>query len=92
MKGKNIVVGISGGIAAYKAAELVRLLMKSEALTNVAMTTNAAQFVTPVTFEALSGNRLRLHMKGLQNPCDTSRRLTPRIRKHLHVGRILQSP
>ena len=58
MKGKNIVVGISGGIAAYKAAELVRLLMKSEALTNVAMTTNAAQFVTPVTFEALSGNRV----------------------------------
>jgi phosphopantothenoylcysteine decarboxylase/phosphopantothenate--cysteine ligase len=58
VKGKNIVVGISGGIAAYKAAELVRLLMKSEALTNVAMTTNAAQFVTPVTFEALSGNRV----------------------------------
>jgi len=58
VKGKNIVVGISGGIAAYKAAELVRLLMKSEALTHVAMTTNATQFVTPVTFEALSGNRV----------------------------------
>lgn len=58
MKGKNIVVGISGGIAAYKAAELVRLLMKSEALTQVAMTSNATQFVTPVTFEALSGNRV----------------------------------
>ena len=58
MKGKNIVVCISGGIAAYKAAELVQLLMKSEALTHVAMTTNATQFVTPVTFEALSGNRV----------------------------------
>ena len=58
MKGKNIVVGISGGIAAYKAAELVRLLMKSEALTYVAMTRNATQFVTPVTFQALSGNRV----------------------------------
>ena len=58
MKGKNIVVGISGGIAAYKAAELVRLLTKSEALTYVAMTRNATQFVTPVTFEALSGNRV----------------------------------
>lgn len=58
MKGKNIVVGVTGGIAAYKVAELVRLLMKADALTHVAMTKNATQFVTPNTFEALSGNRV----------------------------------
>ncbi len=58
MKGKNIVVGVTGGIAAYKAAELVRLLMKADTLTHVAMTKNATQFVTPNTFEALSGNRV----------------------------------
>jgi len=58
VKGKNIIVGVTGGIAAYKVAELVRLLMKAEALTHVAMTKNATQFVTPNTFEALSGNRV----------------------------------
>ncbi len=58
MKGKNIIVGVTGGIAAYKAAELVRLLMKADALTHVAMTKNATHFVTPNTFEALSGNRV----------------------------------
>ena len=58
MKGKNIVVGITGGIASYKAAELVRLLVKSDAIASVAMTENATRFVTPMTFEALSGNRV----------------------------------
>lgn len=57
MKGKNIVVGVTGGIAAYKTAELVRLLIKAEAMTQVAMTANAARFVTPTTFEALSGRK-----------------------------------
>ena len=58
MKGKKIIVGVSGGIAAYKAAELVRLLVKADTRTFVAMTSNAARFVTPLTFEALSGNRV----------------------------------
>jgi len=58
MKGKKIIVGVSGGIAAYKAAELVRLLVKADARTFVTMTSNAARFVTPLTFEALSGNRV----------------------------------
>jgi phosphopantothenoylcysteine decarboxylase/phosphopantothenate--cysteine ligase len=58
MKGKKIIVGVSGGIAVYKAAELVRLLVKAEAHTSVAMTPNATRFVTPLTFETLSGNQV----------------------------------
>jgi phosphopantothenoylcysteine decarboxylase/phosphopantothenate--cysteine ligase len=58
MKGKKVIVGVSGGIAVYKAAELVRLLVKADAHTSVAMTSNATRFVTPLTFEALSGNRV----------------------------------
>ncbi len=58
MKGKQIVVGVSGGIAAYKAAELVRLLVREEAVVRVAMTANATRFIAPLTFAALSGNRV----------------------------------
>jgi phosphopantothenoylcysteine decarboxylase/phosphopantothenate--cysteine ligase len=58
MKGKRVVVGVTGGIAAYKSAELVRLLVKAGAYTNVAMTANATRFITPLTFEALSGNHV----------------------------------
>ena len=58
MKDKKIIVGVTGGIAAYKTAELVRLLVKADAITRVAMTKNATRFVTPLTFEALSGNRV----------------------------------
>ncbi len=56
LTGKRIVLGVTGGIAAYKAAELVRLLIKQGALVQVAMTEAATHFVTPVTFQALSGN------------------------------------
>jgi len=62
MKDKKIIVGVTGGIAAYKAAELVRILVKAGAVTRVAMTANAAEFVSPLTFEALSGNRVVLEM------------------------------
>jgi phosphopantothenoylcysteine decarboxylase / phosphopantothenate---cysteine ligase len=58
IKGKRIVLGVTGGIAAYKAAELVRLLVKEGASVRVAMTRNATEFVGPLTFEALSGNRV----------------------------------
>jgi phosphopantothenoylcysteine decarboxylase/phosphopantothenate--cysteine ligase len=64
VKGKKIIVGISGGIAAYKAAELVRLLTKADVYTRVAMTKNATRFVAPLTFEALSGNRVIWDMFG----------------------------
>ena len=55
LKGKRIVLGVTGGIAAYKAAELVRLLGKQGADVQVAMTEGATHFVTATTFQALSG-------------------------------------
>lgn len=54
-KNKSIVLGITGGIAAYKAAELVRLLVKANIDVQVVMTEAACQFITPVTMQALSG-------------------------------------
>jgi len=55
LKGKNIIVGISGGIAAYKTCELVRKLVNESAEVTVFMTKNACEFVTPLTFQTLSG-------------------------------------
>jgi phosphopantothenoylcysteine decarboxylase/phosphopantothenate--cysteine ligase len=53
---KHILLGVSGGIAAYKAAELVRLLRKQHCEVQVVMTESAMQFISPLTFQALSGN------------------------------------
>ena len=55
LSGKRIALGVTGGVAAYKAAELVRLLIKQGATVRVAMTEAATRFVTPVTFQTLSG-------------------------------------
>ena len=55
IKNKSLVLGITGGIAAYKAAELVRLLVKANIDVQVVMTQAACQFITPVTMQALSG-------------------------------------
>lgn len=55
MKGKHIVLGISGGIAAYKAAMLLRLLVKKGAEVQVVITPNGKEFITPATLAALSG-------------------------------------
>jgi phosphopantothenoylcysteine decarboxylase/phosphopantothenate--cysteine ligase len=56
LKDKMIVLGVSGGIAAYKAAELVRLLVTREAQVRVMMTRNACEFITPLTLQTLSAN------------------------------------
>jgi phosphopantothenoylcysteine decarboxylase/phosphopantothenate--cysteine ligase len=56
LKGKNIILGITGGIAAYKCAVLVRELRKKEANVKVVMTPLAKQFITPLTMATLSGN------------------------------------
>jgi phosphopantothenoylcysteine decarboxylase / phosphopantothenate---cysteine ligase len=53
---KKIVLGVTGGIAAYKAAELVRQLVRARARVHVVMTRSAREFVTPLTFQTLSGN------------------------------------
>ena len=55
LKNKHIVLGMTGGIAAYKAAELCRALIKAGATVQVVMTDAATQFMTPVTMQALSG-------------------------------------
>jgi phosphopantothenoylcysteine decarboxylase/phosphopantothenate--cysteine ligase len=55
LAGKHIVLGLSGGIACYKAAELCRALIKEGATVQVVMTEAAEQFITPVTMQALSG-------------------------------------
>jgi phosphopantothenoylcysteine decarboxylase/phosphopantothenate--cysteine ligase len=56
LKGREIVLGVTGGIAAYKAAEFVRLLVKEGANVHVVMTRHAQEFITPLTFQTLSGN------------------------------------
>jgi phosphopantothenoylcysteine decarboxylase/phosphopantothenate--cysteine ligase len=56
MKDKKIILGVCGGIAAYKAAELVRLYVKAGARVFVVMTASACEFVSPLTFQTLSGN------------------------------------
>ncbi|MBZ4201232.1 MAG: bifunctional phosphopantothenoylcysteine decarboxylase/phosphopantothenate--cysteine ligase CoaBC, partial [Methylotenera sp.] len=61
-KAKSIVLGITGGIAAYKAAELVRLLVKANIDVQVVMTQAACQFITPVTMQALSGKPVYIDM------------------------------
>ncbi|RLA02217.1 MAG: bifunctional phosphopantothenoylcysteine decarboxylase/phosphopantothenate--cysteine ligase CoaBC [Gammaproteobacteria bacterium] len=55
LSGKRVLLGVTGGIAAYKSAELVRLLRKQGAEVRVVMTVAAREFVTPLTFQALSG-------------------------------------
>ncbi len=59
---KHIVLGISGGIAAYKAAELSRLLMKRGISVQVVMTAAAQQFITPITMQALTGRPVATDM------------------------------
>lgn len=56
LAGKTVILGVTGGIAVYKAVELLRLLTKAGAVVHVIMTKAAAEFVTPLTFQTLSGN------------------------------------
>ena len=56
LENKRIVVGITGGIAAYKTIELIRLLRKAQAQVRVVLTPAAAEFITPLTLQAISGN------------------------------------
>jgi len=58
LRGKRVVLGVCGGIAAYKAAELTRELIREGAEVRLVMTQNATRFVTPLTFQVLSGRRV----------------------------------
>lgn len=57
LKGKTVLLGVTGGIAAYKAAALASALVKHHASVEVIMTTHATEFIAPLTFEQLTGNR-----------------------------------
>ena len=59
---KNVLIGVSGGIAAYKTCELVRLLVKGGFSVKVMMTEAAAKFITPLTFQELSRNPVYMDM------------------------------
>ena len=57
LKGKTVILGVTGSIAAYKAANLASMLKKQHADVQVIMTKNATQFINPITFESLTGNK-----------------------------------
>ena len=71
LKGKKIIIGISGGIAAYKAATLIRLFKKADAEVKVVGTPNAFWFITRVTLESLSENKVYDQVFGEQNDYTT---------------------
>ncbi|HDK37575.1 MAG TPA: bifunctional 4'-phosphopantothenoylcysteine decarboxylase/phosphopantothenoylcysteine synthetase, partial [Thiolapillus brandeum] len=56
---QNILLGVTGGIAAYKSVELARLLLKAGAAVRVVMTEAATRFVSPLTFQAITGEPVR---------------------------------
>ena len=62
LNGKRILLGVTGGIAAYKAAELIRLLSKEGVDVRVVMTNSGAEFISPLTLQALSGNPVHTSM------------------------------
>ncbi|MDQ8000758.1 MAG: bifunctional phosphopantothenoylcysteine decarboxylase/phosphopantothenate--cysteine ligase CoaBC [Bordetella sp.] len=68
LAGKHIVLGLTGGVACYKSAELCRLLVKAGAQVQVVMTEAAAQFITPVTMQALSGRPVYLSQWDAREP------------------------
>lgn len=65
LRGKSIVLGVCGGIAAYKSVELLRLLVKAGASVHVIMTKSACEFVTPLTFQTLSGHPVHTELFNL---------------------------
>ena len=58
LKGKNILIGITGGIAAYKICELVRMYKRANANVKVVCTQNALNFITPLTLQSLTQNEV----------------------------------
>ncbi len=67
LKGKNVVIGICAGIAIYKVCDLVRSLIKLEANVTCIMTENATKFITPLTFQSLSKNKVYVDMFDTSN-------------------------
>ena len=80
-EGTSVLVGITGGIAAYKAAELVRCLVKAGAQVRVIMTAAAQQFITPLTLQTLSGQPVGTDLFGLESEARIG---------HIHMARAAQ--
>src|SRR5688572_7581123 len=59
LAGRRLILGVTGGIAAYKAADLARRLVEAGAQVQVVMTAGAQRFITPITFQALTGRPVR---------------------------------
>ncbi len=92
LRDRVVVVGVSGGIAAYKACELVRRLRERGASVIVVMTAAACEFVTPLTFQALSGNPVVTTLWGDQKPrfdlpLESQRKLGGRV-EHVDVAEV----
>ena len=68
LQGKTVLLGVSGGIACFKAAALASRLVKQHADVHVLMTENAAQFVAPLTFASLTGNPVAMDTFAPMNP------------------------
>jgi phosphopantothenoylcysteine decarboxylase/phosphopantothenate--cysteine ligase len=71
LKGRELIVGVCGGIACYKVADVVSTLVQLGAGVTVVMTREAANFITPLTFEAISGRKVRTEIFALADPGDT---------------------
>jgi phosphopantothenoylcysteine decarboxylase/phosphopantothenate--cysteine ligase len=82
LSGKHIVLGLTGGIACYKAAELCRALVKEGATVQVVMTEAAEQFITPVTMQALSTGRCTLAVGCARAQQHGAHQPGPRGRRH----------
>jgi phosphopantothenoylcysteine decarboxylase len=71
LKGREIIIAVCGGIAAYKVADVVSKLVQAGAGVSVCMTREARKFVTPLTFEALSGRKVHTGAHARLDPADT---------------------
>lgn len=89
LRGKHIVLGVTGGIAAYKSADLTRRLMEAGAEVQIVMTTAATEFVTPLTFQALSGHPVFVDDQA--EPADTADNCSdnshPAAMQHIELAR-----
>jgi len=99
LKGKSVLLCVTGSIAAYKAAELARLLIQSGATVRVAMTPAATEFVGPITFEALTGAPVFVDVFATARgpvdqygPTDPSRNGIQHIEMSKHPDLILIAP
>ncbi len=90
LAGKHLILGITGGIAAYKAAELCRRLQDAGASVQVVMTPAACQFITPLTLQALSGRRVIVDAWEQKDPAISN--AMPHIEPSRHADAIVVAP